>query len=104
MAIENRGKNQYYYKKIRVGNRVKSQYMGPISTPWIAAAARLDHLDTERRLEGKQLQKAELAHPLEIDKTLSQLATVNRMLVKLELLNAGYYSHKRQWRKSREAR
>jgi len=102
MSVENRAGREYYYKKYKVGGRVKADYVGPLSNPIVADIAYLDTIDLEVKREKLAQHRAELTELAQLDASIKELIGFNRLMVKAALIAAGYHSHKRQWRKHRE--
>jgi hypothetical protein len=99
MGWEQRRGKPYYYRKVRDGRRVRSEYIGPPGER-TQLFADLDQLDRERRaIEAteRQLRRAMFADPPE----LASLVEQARVAVVSALEQAGYHQHKRQWRKKR---
>ena len=99
MGWENRKGREYYYRKVRQGRRVMSQYIGGAEVAHaIAALEQGDHIvrAVEREQEGEQ-RAAERA----VDAGLDRLAEQVQVLATAALLNAGYHQHHGSWRKRR---
>lgn len=90
MAWEKRHNKSYYYRKIRRGNHVISQYLGPNPT--------LDPPQDHTRHQAGQQRRRDLEA---LDAELDQLYTLIQTLHDAGLLLAGYHTHKGQWRKQR---
>lgn len=100
MAWERRGNKHYYYRKLRVGRRVWSTYVGP-GEKGKAAALRDQIVKT-----GKDLEKAST---FTAAKELRRLGRINQQCTEFEeivwaivhagLVTNGYHTHHRQWRK-----
>jgi hypothetical protein len=101
MGWEQRGNNSYYYKKEREGSRVKSVYVGrgeiahmvaqlQSSSPLLERFAR-----TMKSPEVIQAEKAEAA--------LDQASDLIELITEASFLAAGFHTHKRQWRRMRNA-
>ena len=102
MAWERRGNSQYYYRKIRRGRRVVSEYVGAGEFAILTAL-----LDEEQRAERQEQQEAERRRRQEadqIDRELAQIDDNLRLLTTTMLDQAGYHRHKGQWRKQRHGR
>lgn len=97
MAWETHGSNRYYYRKQREGKRVISQYIGRGALA--EAAANLDALDRQRQVIEREAWKETKQYHLEIDAMIDEFAGYVKAMTKAELLLAGCYTHKRQWRK-----
>ena len=102
MGWERRGGRQYYYRKVRRGGRVTSEYVGRGDIATLTAL-----LDEERRAERQEQREAErrLREEAEhIDRRLAQIGDTLRSLTAAMLEQAGYHRHKGQWRKQRHGR
>src|SRR5688572_2080240 len=99
MGWEQRGNNRYYYRKERDGSRVKSTYVGrgeiahmvaqiQSSSPLLKRVAR-----SLRSPDQIKLEKAEAA--------LKQTNELIGLITQATLLSAGFHTHKRQWRRTR---
>jgi hypothetical protein len=100
MAWEKRGNREYFYRKERLGNKIKTVYVGRGEL-----AALVEQGEKGRRLERKiekaeeNLQRTEFE---EIDGRLDELSEFNQTLVTALFLANGFHQHKRQWRKQRK--
>ena len=101
MGWEQRGTNRYYYKKEREDSKVKSVYVGrgeiahmvaqlQSSSPLIERFAR-----SMKAPQQVQQEKAEAA--------LEQASDLIELITEASLLAAGFHTHKRQWRRMRNA-
>ncbi len=101
MALETRKKgiNQYYYRKRREAGRVVSEYLG--SGPIGELAAMHQEIDNERRLAQRQAQERERQPVIIAEQALGELHQITALLVKAQMLVAGYHQHKGTWRKRR---
>lgn len=102
MAIEYRNGRTYYYRKRRVGGRVRSDYVcGGELAPLAEAVDRMDRERREQaRLEARAACEAELAV---VDAASARAAGACDLLAAAAgaaLRVAGYYQHKREWRRS----
>lgn len=99
MAWEQRGNNWYYYRKVRKGRQVVSEYIG---TGEVAKLIHiLDESDREEaRMEQNKWKKMKEENQ-EVDMEIRKLNQTIRTLVMATLLVSGYHSHKGQWRKKR---
>lgn len=99
MGMETRRGRSYYYRKVRKGRHVRSEYVG--AGPFAESMARLEQIDRERvalhRIE-RDIDRAQFA---ELDTAIKlNSSTIKAALT--ELLEANdYHLHKRQWRKKR---
>lgn len=100
MAWETRGNSRYYYQKERVGDKVKSSYIGNGEVARIIAAC-----EKGRRREKKIEVECQRRQKLEteiFDEKLNELSEINQSLVDALFLLNGFHQHKRQWRKKRK--
>jgi hypothetical protein len=104
MGWEWRKGKPYYYRKVRDGKRVRSEYIGP---PGDRARLfmSLDQLDRARRQQEaaeKQQARQALAELIADPPELVELVEQARAAVAAALEAAGYHQHKRgEWRKKR---
>lgn len=99
MGRERRGNNLYYYRKERDGSRVKSTYVGRGEIAHLISQFQSSSAVVERIARANkslESQNAEAAFELAVE--LIQLVT------QASLLTAGFHTHKRQWRRKRNAR
>ena len=102
MGWERRGNSQYYYRMIRRGRRVVSEYIGSGELAILTAL-----LDEEQRAERQEQQEAERRRREDadyVDQGLDQIDDTLRLLTTIMLEQAGYHRHKGQWRKQRHGR
>jgi hypothetical protein len=99
MGWEQRGNNQYYYRKEREGSHVKSVYVGreeiaqtvaqlQSTSPLLEKVAR-----TLKSPDEIKFEKAEAA--------LDQASNPIQLITQATLLTAGCHTHHRQWRRKR---
>jgi hypothetical protein len=92
MSWEKHYRKTYYYRKIRRGDRVTSQYLG-------AGPALEQHLREEHQAHQAEQQVRQLLAALDAD--LDRLYTLIQTFQHAGLLLYGYHTHNRQWRKKR---
>lgn len=102
MGWESRGDGHYYYRKVRCGHRVVSEYIGNGQVAeMVAQLAEADRDDARRRrgAERQAIQQAEAAHAefVRISETLRHLTIA-------VLEQVGFHRHKGQWRRQRNER
>ena len=99
MGWERRGKNLYYYRKEREGSRVKSTYVGRGELAHLISQLQASSIAVERIVRASKLNDSEKTEAvLDLATELIQLVT------QAALLTAGFHTHKRQWRRKRNAR
>jgi hypothetical protein len=100
MGWETRSGKRYYYRKIRDGDRVFSQYVG--DGPMGEAAERLDEVLRQhlKRLDltARVVRTEAVLARRELDAACLLLAEAARA----ELLARGYHQHNGTWRKKRD--
>lgn len=101
MAWEKRGNRLYYYRKIREGPRVVSQYTG--TGEYALLLSKLDREETQAREYNRAQWKKQKAETENIDRDIEQLEKNINACVRAMLLTYGYHPHKGQWRKTRDA-
>ena len=102
MGWETRGNGRYYYRKVRDGGRVRSEYLG--AGLLVEMLADIDDLDRQQRQLEDEARRAEVDAER---RTAAALAEVDRMVQTMTtaaLIAAGYHTHRRQWRRRRGAR
>ena len=100
MAWETRGNNRYFYQKERIGDKVKSSYIGTGELADLIARC-----EKSRRIEKlieEDLQRLQRLNAEIIDEQLNEISELNRSLVDALFLLNGFHQHKRQWRKKRK--
>lgn len=100
MGWEKRRGKKYYYRKIRIGDRVVSQYIG--AGPVAEAAAAHDESKRQAREEERELYRRERQRQRAIDEEVDRICLLIRHLVEAGLLLSGYHAHKGEWRLRRE--
>lgn len=99
MGWETRGSGTYYYRKVRSGGRVRSEYVGAG-----VVAEMLADIDDDARHDAKRQRRAWLAAVEAERRTGATLAQVDRIVSTMTaaaLIAAGYHTHRRQWRRQR---
>ena len=103
MALERRNGNLYYYRSVRDGEKVRKVYWGSGELARIAHEREIMNRAArqhERRESAKELERLEaLAAPL------LELSEAAEILVRAQLIDAGYHRRKGEYRRARgEAR
>ena len=103
MGWEERGNNIYYYRKVRDGETVRSEYVGSGQLALIIAAH--DAEERRKREAEWQREKAELRLDEEIDDLLKDVEYRLKTVTKAHLLNLGFsQTSSREWRLSRNGK
>ncbi|MCA1686965.1 MAG: hypothetical protein LC745_13540 [Planctomycetia bacterium] len=90
----------YYYKSVREGGRVRSQYYGGGLTGKLIAE--MENIEREEREADRLEDREARAGEREIERALDALVAEAREAVAAVLTAAGYHQHHRgEWRKSR---
>lgn len=102
MAWETRkGRGRYYTRSVRVGGRVRREYLGSGEAAELIAA-----LDTHERAEReaeRQERQQEAEEAAAAAAPLNAFCELTELLARAALLSAGYHRHQRgEWRKRRE--
>ena len=98
MGWEQRGNNLYYYRKEREGSRVKSTYVGKGEIAHLISQFQTSSTAVERIARANRLPESKKTEAvLDLASELIQLST------QAALLTAGFHTHKRQWRRKRNA-
>jgi hypothetical protein len=99
MALERRGEYRYYYRSVRVGRKVKRDYLGSGAEADLAAQAAGLARDLRRsEAEARRLQQAAYIDAIT---TVERLSAKVDCLTKATLVAAGYYLHGVEWRRRR---
>lgn len=101
MSWEKRNKHSmYFYKKRRVNGKLVREYFGHGPIAQLFAAA------DQRAAQSRAAEHAELdamqAESARLDRILDRQEKLLQLLISSQLILAGYYNHKGQWRKRRE--
>ena len=96
MGWESRGNGRYYYRKVRYGDRVVSEYVGAGQVAEIVAQlaeGEREEAERHREADRQAIQQAEAA-----DTELVRLSDTFRHLTIAILEQVGFHRHKGQWR------
>ena len=101
MAWERRGGRAYYYRSVRVGERVKKEYLGSGEIAEVLAHAdearrRVREQERMRLLAEREFLEA-LAAPIE------ELCEAAEVLLRAHLVAGGCHRRKGEWRRARGA-
>ena len=100
MAMEERGKRKYYYRKERVGGKVTSIYVG--SGEYARLAFQMDKIERKQKAREAAALNRQLAKAAAIDGEINSLCELTGKLVDAFLLASGFHQHKREWRLKRK--
>lgn len=99
MGWELRNGRHYYYRKIRRGRQVVSEYVG--KGELIELLLEMDELDRMEKLQSRVAWKNQKDEVRKLNKDMSQLAKIINGIARASLLASGYHPHKGQWRRKR---
>ena len=99
MGWELRNGKRYYYRKIRQGRRVVSEYIG--AGEFAELLFEIDGLDRADKTLSRIAWKDEKDEVKKLNKDICQLAKIISGVARASLLMSGYHSHKGQWRQNR---
>lgn len=99
MGWEQRGTNHYYYRKERQGSRVKSIYVGRGEIAHLVSRLQASSTVVERLVRANRLRDSQ-----KTDAALDLAWELIQLFTQATLLTAGFHTHKRQWRRKRNAR
>jgi hypothetical protein len=99
MALEERNGRLVYYRKVRRGRRVSSEYCA--SGEAALLVARLDALRREERAAGRRAEAARRRRMAEDEAAERAAFGRVRLLTKAALLAAGCHQHAGAWRRAR---
>lgn len=101
MGWEVRGNRTYYYRSVRVGDRVVKEYCGDGLSG--SRAAEQDAKERQQRHDERMRLRAERERWTELERSLNDLDDLTDTLVAAELLAAGFHRHDRgAWRRRRD--
>jgi hypothetical protein len=91
---------QYYYRSVREGRRVRSEYVGGGEAGWLMA--QIQRIDSQGLMIERRQEKDDREEWGEIEAALNDLHTDARRAATAALTAAGYHQHNRgEWRKKR---
>lgn len=99
MGWELRNGKRYYYRKIRKGRRVVSEYVGV--GEFAELLFQLDGIDRIEKNMSVIEWKDKKDEVKNCGKDINQLTKLISGMVRASLLISGYHSHKGQWRRIR---
>ena len=99
MGWEQRGNNSYYYKKEREGSRVKSVYVGRGEIAQMISKLQSSSSDLEKLMRARRSIDASELEKVEV--TLDRAIELTQLFTQAVLLVAGFHTHHRQWRRTR---
>jgi hypothetical protein len=101
VAWERRGGNLYYYQSEREGGRVRKRYVGTGEIAELIAHA--DATIRRTRTERGEKARAEIEEAESLASMADGLNDAAEVLVRAEMLAAGYHRRKGEWRRRRNA-
>src|SRR5689334_19707385 len=99
MGWEQRGTNQYYYRKERDGSRVKSTYVGRGEIAHMVAQIQSSSAVIEKCARHMRSPK-QVKHD-KAEAALDRATDLIQLFTEASLLTASFHTHKRQWRRKR---
>src|SRR5437588_497008 len=96
MAWEYRGHQQFYYRSKRINGYVTKVYYGSGHTAQIAYEKDL------QQQEARERERVIRKHIELLDSQTNSLRNITRTIINAHLLLAGFYQHKRTWRRKRQ--
>lgn len=99
MGWELRNGRRYYYRKIRRGKRVISEYVG--MGAFAEILSQLDDIDRAREIAANVAWRNEKNLDKKLNHEICQLTEIINGMARASLLVSGYHSHKGQWRQIR---
>jgi hypothetical protein len=100
MAVVERGGRPYYYRSVRRGGRVTSEYRG--AGQIAALAASLDAVERAQREAERQAERAEREADQRQEAAVAEWFDRIEALTRIALEAAGYHRHRRgEWRSTR---
>jgi len=101
MGWEKRGNKSYYYRKVRHGNRVRSEYVGSDVHAELQAKL-IEDCRGARRDEREDLRRIQQVDK-EIDRQIDDVERALTFLTDASFSAAGYHNHRGQWRRRRDS-
>ena len=98
MGWELRNGKRYYYRKIRQGRRVISEYVG--AGEFAELLFEIDGLDRADKTLSRIAWKDEKDEVKKLNKDINQFIKVINGMARASLLTFGYHPHKGQWRRN----
>ena len=95
-----RNGRDYYYRSVRKGGRVISEYIG--AGELAALVARQDKIRQAERVAKRAERRRQIEAGALLDGEIAEYAELVRTLTAAALLASGCHRHKRQWRVKRE--
>ena len=99
MGWEQKRGRSYYYRKVRVGGRVRSEYVGSGMLGQLCAAD--DANQRRERAARRAADRAARQGEAQIDRQLADAESALAAMTNATLLAAGCHRHRGQWRKRR---
>ena len=100
MGWEERRGRLYYYRSVRKGKRVRKEYAGGESLGQLAA--QIDELERLQREEEEASWREERERLQRSAGFLRELEEAAEILIRAQLLVAGFHKRKGEWRRIRE--
>ena len=91
-------RNGHWYRSMREGRHVRTEYLGRVGGPGDEAAALCSEEAEERRAARRRVCEL-LAREREQDRFSDVLAALGRALIAVQLIEEGYHQHKGTWRR-----
>ena len=99
MGWENRGNGRYYYRKVRDGGRVRSEYVGAGLVA--EALAEIDDIGRAAEAHNRATWATTVQAERVNDEAIAAAGAIAAALTTAVLIAAGYHTHRRQWRRQR---
>ncbi len=99
MGWEQRRGRSYYYRKVREGGRIRSQYVGTGTLAQLCAE--LDGCGRQKRAAKCAAERDTRQAEAEVDRQLGAAESVLTGMTHATLFAAGFHNYKSQWRKRR---
>lgn len=95
------GNHRYFYRSVRVGDRVRSEYVG--RGPGAEAVAALWAVDRAEAEADRVAERARREADRVADRELDRLVSEARAMAEETIKAAGFHNHRGQWRRCRDA-
>ena len=99
MGWEKRGNSDYYYRKVRIGERVQSKYIG--HGELVEVFLETERLRKRKNTDQRRLEKSEEVKIVEEARVIRSLRRSVMILTNSLLVVNGFHTHNGQWRMKR---
>ena len=102
MAWAKRGRGRYYYRSVRVGDKVETEYVGTGAAAEMQA--RMDEAVKRHCEQMRRVWKEERERLCETDHAIAAMFDEVELAADATMIAAGYHRHKGEWRRRHAGR